>query len=118
MREMIELGWLTGLTFLDGREFTIEDITNIYFKSPVEIGSCLEIVATVTYVEQLISIISVEAFKIDFSNNKPCEKTKGCELQMVLRNKGSFAKRVRPETYIEALDYLKSKNIVKNLFYV
>lgn len=39
MREMLETAWIAGNRFLDGSHFEIEDITNIYFTAPVEIGT-------------------------------------------------------------------------------
>ena len=49
IKEMIELAWLTGCKYAED-EISIENLTNIYFKKPVDIGSRLTLKAMVTYV--------------------------------------------------------------------
>ena len=39
MREMVDNCWISANRFLKGEHFIIEDITNVYFTNPVEIGT-------------------------------------------------------------------------------
>jgi len=43
IREMIEIGWVAACKYA-------EDVTNIYFKQPVDVGSRLILKAQITYV--------------------------------------------------------------------
>lgn len=58
MREMLELGWVVACKYT-GQLVAIEDLTNIYFKKPVEIGTRLTLKAQVTYVEKDRVVITV-----------------------------------------------------------
>ena len=50
IKEMIVLGWVAACKYAE-EEIIIEDLTNIYFKKPVDIGCRLTLKAMVTYVE-------------------------------------------------------------------
>lgn len=58
MREMLELAWLLGSRYT-GSYVQIEDLTNIYFKKAVEIGTHLSLKAQVTYVELNRIVVTV-----------------------------------------------------------
>ena len=63
---MIELGWVAACKYAE--EMTvIEDVTNIYFKLPVDIGCRLTLRATVTYVEGERLMMTVEAYTSKFT---------------------------------------------------
>lgn len=50
IKEMIELAWVAGCKH-SGDLVEMEELTNIYFKKPVDIGSRLTLKAMVTYVK-------------------------------------------------------------------
>ena len=49
IRQMIEIAWVAGCKYSEDY-IIMEDLTNIYFKQPVDIGSRLTLKAKVTYV--------------------------------------------------------------------
>ena len=63
---MIELGWVAGGKYAE-EEPVIEDLTNIYFKRPVDIGCRRTLKAMVTYVEDNKLIVTVEAYTSKFT---------------------------------------------------
>lgn len=66
IRNMIELAWVAGCKYAE--DFVVmEDLTNIYFKKPVDVGCRLTLKATVTYVEGNRVVTTVEAFTSKFT---------------------------------------------------
>ena len=59
MREMMESGWIAANFFVKGGNFTVLNISNIYFKRPVEIGSTLKISSKITYTCGDILVVTV-----------------------------------------------------------
>lgn len=49
MREMIEIGWVAACKYAEDY-MLMEDVTNVYFKQPVDVGSRLILKAQITYV--------------------------------------------------------------------
>jgi len=49
IREMIEIGWVAACKYAEDY-MLMEDVTNIYFKQPVDVGSRLILKAQITYV--------------------------------------------------------------------
>jgi acyl-coenzyme A thioesterase 9 len=49
MREMIEIGWVAACKYTEDY-MLMEDVTNVYFKQPVDVGSRLILKAQITYV--------------------------------------------------------------------
>jgi acyl-CoA hydrolase len=47
---MVELGWVAACKYAEDYVI-IEDLTNIYFKKPVDVGSRLTLKSRVTYVK-------------------------------------------------------------------
>jgi acyl-coenzyme A thioesterase 9 len=69
VREMVELGWVAACKFTE--DYVImEDLTNIYFKKPVDVGSRLTLRASITYVEHNRVVITVEAYTAKFTDKK------------------------------------------------
>ena len=66
MREMLDTAWMTANKFTFGKQFHVEDITNVYFRNPVEIGDELRIVAKVSYTQGTMMVVSVEAYSFNF----------------------------------------------------
>jgi acyl-CoA hydrolase len=58
MRKMYEIGWLLGCKYAEDY-IELCDLTNIYFKKPVDIGCRLALKAQVTYVEKNRLVITV-----------------------------------------------------------
>lgn len=58
IREMIELAWVAGCKYAEDF-ITMEELTNIYFKKPVDIGSRLTLKAMVTFVEGSRVVLTV-----------------------------------------------------------
>lgn len=55
---MVEIGWVSACKFAE--DYVImEDLTNIYFKKPVDVGCRLTLKAMITYVENSRVIITV-----------------------------------------------------------
>lgn len=50
IREMLEVGWVAACKYAEDYVL-IEDLTNIYFKKPVDVGSRLTLKSRITYVE-------------------------------------------------------------------
>ena len=69
IKEMIELGWGAACRHA-GNFIVVEDLTNIYFKKPVDIGCRLTLKAMVTYVEEERVVITVEAYTSKFTEKK------------------------------------------------
>lgn len=59
MREMVETGWVVASRFAGSEDMHIEDITDVYFKAPVEIGSHLKVTGRVSYTRGNIIIVSM-----------------------------------------------------------
>jgi acyl-coenzyme A thioesterase 9 len=58
IREMVEIGWVSACKFAE--DYVImEDLTNIYFKKPVDVGCRLTLRAMITYVEKSRVVITV-----------------------------------------------------------
>lgn len=55
---MIELAWVAGCKYTEDF-ITMEELTNIYFKKPVDIGCRLTLKAMVTFVEGSRVVITV-----------------------------------------------------------
>jgi len=55
---MYEIGWLLGCKYAEDY-IELCDLTNIYFKKPVDIGCRLALKAQVTYVEKNRLVITV-----------------------------------------------------------
>lgn len=55
---MIELAWVAGCKYAEDF-ITMEELTNIYFKKPVDIGSRLTLKAMVTFVEGSRVVLTV-----------------------------------------------------------
>ena len=66
IKEMIEIGWVTACKYA-GEEIVMQDLTNIYFKRPVDIGCRLTLKALVTFVEGNQLVITVEAYTSKFT---------------------------------------------------
>ena len=104
IREMMEVGWVLGCKYTE--EFAeVEDLTNIYFKKPVDIGCRLNIKSQVTYVEGERVLITVEAYTGQFNEQN---ESMACYLHLVVKGKKP-QKQVHPETYEEALQFLSSR---------
>ena len=84
MREMLEIGWIAGKTFLKGGAFEVIGITDIYFLSAVEVGDGLKISSSVTYTYGNLVIITVEAYT---SNFRTARKKLCCSCQLILESK-------------------------------
>lgn len=111
IRNMIELAWVAGCKYAE--DFVImEDLTNIYFKKPVDVGCRLTLKATVTYVSGNRLIVTVEAFTSKFSEKT---ETLACYMHLISRSSKEM-KGVHPETYGESLQYLSSKRAFYELF--
>jgi acyl-CoA hydrolase len=61
----------------------IEDLTNIYFKKPVEVGCRLTLLSRVTYVEHNRLVITVEAYTAKFTDKSA---TLACTLQLIAKS--------------------------------
>jgi acyl-CoA hydrolase len=55
---MVEIGWVSACKFAENYVI-IEDLTNIYFKRPVDIGCRLTLRAMITYVVDDRVVITV-----------------------------------------------------------
>ncbi len=62
---MIEIAWVAGCKYAE--DFVeMEELTNIYFKKPVEIGSRLTLKAMVTFAKGCRIVVTVEAYISSF----------------------------------------------------
>lgn len=102
MREMIESGWIAANFFVHGGNFTILNISNIYFKKPVEIGSTLKISSKITYTCGDIIVVTVEASSMDFQYEN---EQLSCQLQIFIEFKGN-QRNVVPYSYENGLKFL------------
>jgi len=59
MREMLESGGITASKFAGHSGFKVEDLTDIYFKSPVEVGCLLKISSRVSYTFNDIIVVTI-----------------------------------------------------------
>ena len=66
IREMIELGVVTAWRYAENT-VKLEDLANIYFKKPVDIGCRLCLKAMITYVKHGRMVITVEAYTSKFT---------------------------------------------------
>ena len=69
IREMLEIGWVAACKYAQDYVL-IEDLTNIYFKRPVDIGSRLTLKSRITYVQSNRMVIAVEAYTAKFTDKK------------------------------------------------
>ena len=69
IREMIEIGWVAGCRHAE-QYVIMEDMTNIYFKRPVDIGCRLTLKAMATYVQGNRAVITIEAYTAKFTENR------------------------------------------------
>ena len=95
IKEMIELGWVSACKYA-GEFIRIEDLTNIYFKKPVDIGCRLTLKAMVTYVQDNRLVVTVEAYTSKFTEKV---ETLACSLHFVGRGENHEMKKVYPLTY-------------------
>lgn len=65
MREMLESGAIAAAKFAGHNNFRAEDLTDIYFKNPVEIGCLLRISSKVCYTSGDIIVVNVEAWTLE-----------------------------------------------------
>ena len=61
----------------------LEDLTNIYFKKPVDVGCRLCLKAMITYVKQGRMVITVEAYTSKFTEKK---ETLACFLHLIAKS--------------------------------
>lgn len=109
MRESIELAWLVAYKYIKFDHPEFEAIDDFTFHEPVEIGSIVELDATVTYSEAQFMNITVEATKIMRVDDK-WERKKCTELHMTFRcPETAIIKPVYPATYGDAMKFLYSK---------
>ena len=111
IREMIELGVMTGCRYA-GEKIQLEDLTNIYFKRPVDVGCVLNLKAMVTYVKEERMVITVEAYTSKFTEKK---ETLACFLHIIAKSNKSV-REVHPESYEESLQFLSSQRAYSALF--
>lgn len=69
IREMLEIGWVAACKYAEDYVI-IEDLTNIYFKKPVDVGSRLTLKSRITYVQNNRMVITVEAYTAKFTDKK------------------------------------------------
>lgn len=81
IREMIELGVVAGCKYAQDT-VVIEDLTNIYFKKPVDVGCRLYLKAMVTYIYKNRMVITVEAYTSLFTKR---EETLACYLHIIVK---------------------------------
>lgn len=79
IREMIEIAYVAGCRYSQ-EHFRIENLTNIYFKRPVDIANRLTLKAMVTYVKGNRMIITVEAYTSLMTDR---EEKLACHLHLV-----------------------------------
>ena len=60
MREIVELGWLCGYKYSNGRQAIIRQIFDVVFLSPVPIGSIVLITSRIVFVEGNIMICKIQ----------------------------------------------------------
>lgn len=113
MREMVETGWVVASRFAGSEEMHIQDITNVYFKEPVEIGCHLKVAGRVSYTRGNILIVTMQSYTYTF-NEVPSQKI-CCQLQMFFKCKKE-QKKVLPRTYENGIYYLVSRNEFKHAF--
>ena len=70
----------------------MEDLTNIYFKKPVDIGCRLTLKAMVTFVEGNHLVVTVEAYTSKFSEK---HETLACFMHLISRSSKEM-KKVHP----------------------
>ena len=111
MRESIELAWLVAYKYAKFDHPEFEAIDDFTFHVPVEIGSILELDATVTYSEAQFMNITVEATKVMRNETEGRWERKKCtELHISFRcPETAIIKPVYPATYAEAMKFLYSK---------
>ncbi len=117
MRESIELAWLVAYKYAKFDHPEFEAIDDFTFHEPVEIGSIVELDATVTYSEAQFMNITVEATKVMcIENEERWERKKCTELHMTFRcPETAIIKPVYPATYGEAMKFLYSKRKMERL---
>ena len=117
MRESIELAWLVAYKYAKFDHPEFEAIDDFTFHEPVEIGSIVELDATVTYSEAQFMNITVEATKVMcVENEERWERKKCTELHMTFRcPETAIIKPVYPATYGEAMKFLYSKRKMERL---
>ena len=115
MRESIELAWLVAYKFTRYDHPEFEAIDDFTFHNPVEIGSMVELEATVTYASGHYMNITVDATKIEFNEKEGISIKKKCtELHITFRCPNTTLKPSYPTTYDEAMKYLYSKRKIEN----
>ena len=91
---MIDLGWVSGCRYAED-EVVIEDLTNIYFKRPVDIGCRLTLKAIATFVDDDRLVITIEAYTSKFTEKT---ETLACYMHLVVRSR-KHLRKVFPESY-------------------
>lgn len=115
MRESIELAWLVAYKYAKFDHPEFEAIDDFTFHEPVEIGTIVELDATVTYSEAQFMNITVEAIKVMRVDEK-WERRKCTELHMTFRcPETAIIKPVYPATYEEAVKFLYSKRRMERI---
>lgn len=94
IREMVELAWVAACKYAEDYVL-IEDLTSIYFKKPVDVGSRLTLKSRITYVQGNRLIITVEAYTAKFTDKK---ETLACTLQLIAKSTKGL-QEVHPESY-------------------
>ena len=117
MRESIELAWLVAYKYAKFDHPEFEAIDDFTFHEPVEIGTIVELDATVTYSEAQFMNITVEAIKVKcVEGEEKWERKKCTELHMTFRcPETAIIKPVYPATYGEAMKFLYSKRKMERL---
>ncbi len=67
MKEAFELAWVAAVCFTGHKSPIFTSVDDIQFVKPVNIGSCMEFVATVIYSEKNKIVIMVKAYDVDVS---------------------------------------------------
>ena len=65
MKEAFELAWVAAVCFTGHKSPIFTSVDDIQFVKPVNIGSCMEFVATVIYSENNKIVIMVKAYDVD-----------------------------------------------------
>lgn len=84
MRQMVQSGLITAYRFSGHDNVRMEDLTDIYFKEPVEVGCQLKIQSRISYTCKNLIVVTIEASTIHFYPT-PVEKL-CCYMQMFLKS--------------------------------
>jgi len=110
MKEAADLAWTTSYLHGGGSYPDFVHIDDIYFLSPVEIGSVIIFKSWITYVEDNLLHVMIT---VDTLKNR-LEKYRTCEFHMTLSHPHNLP-QVQPVSYFDGMTYIEGQRRVRDV---